>query len=221
MTPLALLGAQTHSLKYNRSFPAGPKVIDIEVTNGPLRLIASNTNTIQIGCEIELRAPTVEDLELAKGEVKFEPRVDGDALRIWMENPQQHRWNRYSYKQTLDVEFPASMRPLVRGVNGPIHITYKAPPQRDLYVRNVNGEIELEFATQPNADFQMKNLNGHIYSAWDMTALPVVEETQVTDKGMKRIVSRNRYSAGRIGRGGILVQIESTNGDIRIVERKA
>ena len=60
-----------------------------------------------------------------------------------------------------------------------------------------------------------------IDSGFEMTPLPDESETKVTEQGMKRIVSRNRFAGGRVGRGGIEIKVEGLNGDIRIVERKA
>lgn len=62
----------------------------------------------------------------------------------------------------------------------------------------------------------------NIHGAMDLT-LPhtVREETKVTEQGMRRIASRNRYTGGRLGRGEIQVLIEGLNGDVRILERKA
>ena len=82
-------------------------------------------------------------------------------------------------------------------------------------------EIQLEFPKPLNADFQIKTMNGHVYSGFEMTPLPDESETKVTEQGMKRIVSRNRYAGGRVGNGGVEVQLEGFNGDIRILDRKA
>jgi hypothetical protein len=69
--------------------------------------------------------------------------------------------------------------------------------------------------------FQMTTRNGSIFTAFDMRNIPGKADTQVTDNGMKRIVSRNRYAGGRVGNGGVEVQLEGFNGDIRILDRKA
>lgn len=221
LSPLALLGAQTHTYKFDRTYNTQPQVMDVEIVNGAIALKASTRNEIRVQADIELTSPTPEDLELAKREVRFEPRLDGTTFRVWVEVPEQRRWQRYSYRHNVQIEMPANTRLLLRGVNGKIQLTYSAPPTKNIYVKNVNGEIELELPPRLNADFQMRTMNGHIYTSYEMTALPVKSETEVTERGMKRIVSRNRFAGGRVGRGGIEVQIEGVNGDIRIVERKA
>ena len=221
LSPLALLGSQKHSYKFDRSFPVQPQVMDIEIVNGTIQLKASATNQVRVVADIELSAPTPEDLELAKREVRFEPRLDGTTFRVGVESPEQRRWQRYNYRHNVEVEMPASTRLLLRGINGKIDVSFSAQPTKDIYIKNINGEIQIEFPSQLNADFQMRTMNGHIYSSYDMSALPPKSETEVTERGMKRIVSRNRFAGGRVGRGGIEVQIEGLNGDIRIVERKA
>jgi hypothetical protein len=220
LTPLALLGVQKHSYRFDRQFNVQPQVVDIEIPNGAITLRASNTNQIRVAADIELSSPTAEDLELAKHEVRFEPRLEGNTFRIWTEAPEQRRSQRYSYRHNAEIDIPASARLILRGVNGKIDVTYTAAPTKDIYVRNINGEIQLQFPPQLNADFQMKTMNGNIYTAFEMSALPSKSETEVTERGMKRIVSRNRFAGGRVGRGGIEVQIEGLNGDIRIVEKK-
>ena len=82
-------------------------------------------------------------------------------------------------------------------------------------------EIELEFPRELQADFQLKTMNGNIFTGFEMKGIPGKAETAVTERGMRRIVSRNRYAGGRVGRRGIEVRVEGLNGDIRILERKA
>lgn len=221
-SPLALLGAQKHSFEFNRSYPTTAKTLDIEIPNGSVELRLTNTASVTIQASIELTAPTPEDLELGKREVRFEPRQTDDTFQIWVELPQNnHRWNRYSTRHNVVIEAPVAMRPLVRAANGPLTISYTGTPTRDLFARGVNGDLQVAFPSAPNADFEMRNVNGQLYSAWEMAPVATPAETVVTERGMKRIVSRNRYTGGRIGRGGIRIQLETTNGDIRIVERKA
>lgn len=221
LSPLALLGAQTHTYTFDRTYNIQPQVMDVEIVNGAIALKASAQNDIRVQADIELTSPTSVDIELAKREVRFEPRLEGSTFRVWVEAPEQRRWHRYSYRHNVQIEMPVNTRLLLRGVNGKIQLTYSAPPTKDIYIKNINGGIELEFPPRLNADFQMRTMNGHIYTSYEMAALPDKSETEVTERGMKRIVSRNRFAGGRVGRGGIEVQIEGVNGDIRIVERKA
>ncbi|WP_031495006.1 hypothetical protein [Bryobacter aggregatus] len=219
LTPLAALGVQTHSYRVDREFPA-TRAIDIEVPNGTIAVRATNRKSFRVAADIELSASIPEDLELAKREVRFEPRPDNDVFRVGVEKPDS-RWSHYNYRSNVQVEMPAATRLILRGVNGKVQVVYEAAPSTNIFIKNVNGEIEIQFPRPLNADFKMKTMNGHIYSAFDMSDLPIEPETQVTERGMKRIVSRNRYAGGRVGRGGIEVQIEGLNGDIRILERKA
>lgn len=220
-TPLALLGIQKHTYRFDRQYNVQPQVVDIEIPNGAISLRATTSGHIRVVANIELSSPTAEDLELAKQEVRFEPRLEGNNFRIWAETPNHHRHQRYSSKHNVEIEIPVTARLILRGVNGNVDVAYNTPPTRDIYVKNINGEIQLQFPPQLNADFQMRTFNGNIYTSFDMSALPAKSETEVTERGMKRIVSRNRFAGGRVGRGGIEIQIEGLNGDIRIVERKA
>lgn len=219
-TPLALLGIQKHTYRFDRQYNIQPQVVDIEIPNGAISLRATTSNHIRVAASIELSSPTVEDLELAKQEVRFEPRLEANTFRIWAESP-NHRNQRYSSRHNVEIEIPATSRLILRGVNGKVDVSYNIPPTRDIYVKNINGEIQLQLPPQLNADFQMRTFNGNIYTSFDMSALPPKTETEVTERGMKRIVSRNRFAGGRVGRGEIEIQIEGLNGDIRIVEGKA
>ncbi len=82
-------------------------------------------------------------------------------------------------------------------------------------------DIEVEAPSRLNAECQMKTMNGRTYSAYDTTPLPAAAETQVTERGMRRIVTRNRFAGGRAGSGGVEIRVEGLNGDIRIAQRKA
>lgn len=221
LSPLALMGAQKHAYRFEREYTGRAGVLDIENVNGSIKVEATRGAGMKVTADIELSAPTPEDLELAKREVQFEPRQNGEVFEVHMQAPENRRWQRYSYRNNLTVAVPAAMRLMVRGVNGRIQIEFGAAPVRDVYVKNINGEIELMLPKESNADFQIKTMNGQIYTAFELAPAPVKEETKVTDNGMRRIVSRNRYTGGRLGRGGIEVLIEGLNGDIRILERKA
>ena len=217
----SLLGVQKHNYRFDRRYPVKHGVMDIDVVNGEVRLKAGAVQEIRVQAEIELTAPIVEDLELAKRELRFEPRLEGETFRVWVENPEQRQRQRYSYRHNVEVEMPAAMRLILRGVNGALRVSYSTLPEKDIYIKTVNGEIEVEFPKELQADFQLKTMNGSIYTGFEMKEIPGKTETEVTERGMRRIVSRNRFSGGRVGRGGIEVRVEGLNGDIRILERKA
>ena len=218
LTPLVALAIQKHSYRFDQRFPATP-AIDIDIVNGAITVRASARNDFRVTADIELSAPIPEDLELAKREVRFSPRPDGSTFRVAVETP-EHQRQRYNYRHNVEVEIPVGTRLILRGVNGKVQISYDLAPGKDIYVKNINGEIDLELPAPLNADFQIRTLNGRIYSAFDMAALPDASDTTVTEHGMKRILTSNRFAGGRVGSGGVEIRIEGLNGDIRIVQRK-
>jgi hypothetical protein len=220
-TLLLLLATTKQSQQFDRKFPATAPSIDIAIPNGSITVRASNRNDIHVRADIEYSASIPEDLQLAMREVRLEPRLDGDTFRIQVETPDNRRWTHYSYRHNLQVDLPSTARLIVRAINGNVDIAYITPPTKDIYVKNTNGEIALAFPSPLHADFQMTTRNGNIFTAFDMRNIPGKADTQVTDNGMKRIVSRNRYAGGRVGNGGVAVQLEGFNGDIRILDRKA
>lgn len=159
------------------------------------------------------------DVDIVNGSITLRAGARKD-FRVAVETP-DYRRQRYSYRHNVEVETPASTRLILRGVNGAIHVTFDFAPTKDLFIKNVNGEIEVELPAPLNADFQMRTINGRIYSAYDMTSLPGPDETEVTERGMRRIVTRNRFAGGRVGSDGCEIRIEGLNGDIRVSQRKA
>lgn len=123
LTPLAPLGAQQHDYRYSKSFTLASQTLDVEIPSGNIKVLLRNSNQITVPADIQLTAPTPEDLELAKREVHFEPRLDGNTFKVWVEAPEQRRWQRYNHRHNVEIEAPASTRLLLRGINGSIDLT--------------------------------------------------------------------------------------------------
>jgi hypothetical protein len=220
LVPAALAwGREKAATRFDQTFAARADVIDIDLVNGPVTVRSTRRNDIRVTAEAEWEAELKEDLALGQQEVRFEPRLEGNVFRVWVEMPRERRWDRYQVRHRVTVDMPAGMRLIARTVNGTIQASYEAVPVRDVYLRTVNGDVDLELPRGADADFQMKTVNGSVYSAWDLQ--PLAGETKVTESGMKRIVSRTRYAGGRLGKGGVAVRMEGINGDIRVRERKA
>lgn len=220
--PVAFGREMKETGKYAQEFAANVQSVDIELANGELRLEFGARPNILVEAELEWSGATPEDLALARQEVKFEPRVENGSLRVWVEKTRERWSSRYQTRHNVRVALPETIRVLGRTANGAVRAEWRKRPTAGVYLRTVNGEMELGFANAPDADFRLRTRNGGIYSAFSMAPIPEdIEPAQVTDNGMKRIVSRTRYAGGRAGRGGPKIEAETTNGDIRVVERKA
>ncbi len=208
--------------KYSQDFGANVQNVDIEIANGEITVEFGSRADIRVEAEIAWSGATPEDLTLAKEEVKFEPRVERGSLRVWVERSRARWSSRYSTRHTVRVELPETMRLLARTANGAVRAEWRKKPGASVFLRTTNGEVELGFPSQPDADFRLRTSRGEVYTAFPLAPLPDEEEpVKVTENGMKRIVSRTRYAGGRAGRGGLKIEAETTNGDIRLVERKA
>ncbi len=214
------LRAAAERSRFEREYPATVAGLDIDLVNGDLTVRAGAGGMIRVRADIEWSADVAEDIAMAKREVRFEPRVEDNLLRVWVETAPERRWNRYQFRHQVEIECPTSLRLLARTVNGQIRIRFDAAPRMDIYVKNVNGEIDLEFASPLDADCRLRTRNGSIYSAFAFAPLPDNQPPTVTERGLRRIVSSNRYAGGRAGRGGPEIRVEGTNGDIRLRERK-
>lgn len=222
LVPAAFATQEKETGKFQQEYPANVQSVDIELANGELRIEFGARTNIRVEAELEWSGATPEDLALAKQEVKFEPRVENGSLRVWVERTRERWSSRYNTRHNVRVELPETMRVLARTANGAVRAEWRKRPVAAAFLRTVNGEMELGFANEPNADFRLRTRNGGIYSAFSLAPIPEDQEpVKVTENGMKRIVSRTRYSGGRAGRGGPKIEAETTNGDIRVVERKA
>ncbi|MEZ5402958.1 MAG: hypothetical protein R2729_24990 [Bryobacteraceae bacterium] len=104
-------------------------------------------------------------------------------------------------------------------VNGPITASFARNPAQACSVRTVSGKVELSFQKDLNADFKLKTLNGKLYSDFPMTA-GVAEKASAESKGMKRIYRAGGANGGRVGRGGVEIDIHGVNGEVRILEAR-
>jgi len=104
-------------------------------------------------------------------------------------------------------------------VNGPVKVTFRENPREASSFKSINGDIDLYFTRGLSADFRFKNFNGSIYSDFVVTSLPMrgIQEVQ---EGRKHVFRADRYSGGRVGTGGVEIQTENLNGDIRIRENQ-
>jgi DUF4097 and DUF4098 domain-containing protein YvlB len=103
----------------------------------------------------------------------------------------------------------------VHSVNGPIKVSYSRNPSQPSKFNTVNGAIEVRLQSPLNADLRFKTLNGHIYSDFDVNALPANVGTTETKNG-KFIYRSDRMQSGRVGTGGPELTFETVNGNIRL-----
>ncbi len=101
-------------------------------------------------------------------------------------------------------------------VNGPIEATLLAVPTRDAKFETVNGDVEVTWPGDLAANLSLKTMNGGLFTDFEATILASVP------RAIRRRDGRFAYRSGdtvnvRVGRGGPQVQLESLNGDVRVL----
>jgi hypothetical protein len=119
----------------------------------------------------------------------------------------------------VDLEDVGGGAASARTVNGGVKVSFKQNPKENADFHTVNGPVELTFPRDISADFRFKTMNGGVYTDFQMTMLPAQPARGETQNG--RFVFRSdRYTRGRVGFGGIEINTETLNGDIRVLERQ-
>lgn len=102
-------------------------------------------------------------------------------------------------------------------INGDVDVEYAANPQKPCRFYTLNGDINAWFQKGLTADMSFESFNGDLYTnVTQLESLPVVVEKEEHDNGMKYKVNGNRF---RIGKGGILLDFETFNGDVYLKEK--
>lgn len=102
-------------------------------------------------------------------------------------------------------------------INGDVDIEYAANPNKPCRFYTLNGDINAWFQKGLAADMSFESFNGDLYSnVAQLESLPVTLEKEQHDNGTRYKVNGNRY---RIGKGGILLDFETFNGDVYLKEK--
>ena len=85
--------------------------------------------------------------------------------------------------------------------------------------RTINGDIETDYASGFSGDFRVKTFNGDVFSDFPASALSPRAPSRNTRRGM-RIYKTDGFTGLRIGSGGPEIELDTLNGDIRILRSK-
>ena len=107
-----------------------------------------------------------------------------------------------------------------RPVNGELKVDFASAPAGDSSFATVNGDIELGFPKGLGAELTFDTLNGDVYTDFPFTLAknPPPPPPAVSERGRKRH-ELGRKSAATLGNGGVAIDCDTVNGDIRIRER--
>jgi hypothetical protein len=103
----------------------------------------------------------------------------------------------------------------VNTINGPVTVHFAKNPAEISSFKTLNGQVDIWFQPGLSADLRFKTFNGHIYTDFDVTALPV-PAGQTENKNGLFVYKSDRNSMGRVGRGGPELSFDAFNGNIRL-----
>lgn len=102
-------------------------------------------------------------------------------------------------------------------INGNVDVEYVSNPLKDCRFYSLNGDINAWFQKGLAANMSFESFNGDLYTNVDkLESLPVTVEKEKRDNGTKYKVRGNRF---KIGKGGVLLDFETFNGDVYLKER--
>lgn len=101
-------------------------------------------------------------------------------------------------------------------INGDVDLTYTSNPPGDSRYYSLNGDINAHFKKGLAADVSFESFNGDFFTNVDqLEALPTAVEKKQTSKGTRYKIGGSRY---RIGKGGVLLDFETFNGNVYLKE---
>ncbi len=101
-------------------------------------------------------------------------------------------------------------------INGNVDLNYTSNPPGDSRYYSLNGDINAHFKKGLAAELRFESFNGDLYTNVDqLESIPVSMEKKSTSKGMKYKIGGTRY---RIGKGGVLLDFETFNGNVYVKE---
>lgn len=102
-------------------------------------------------------------------------------------------------------------------INGNVDVDYTANPKNDCRFYSLNGDINAWFQKGLAARLSFESFNGSFYTNIDqITQLPSQLEENKNGNGMKYKVNGNLY---QVGKGGMLLDFETFNGNVYLKER--
>lgn len=175
--------------------------IEIESIEGSVRLETSNgrIRAARVAGEVEATTSngSIELSDCAGGAIlkTSNGRIQADGVR----GPLEAVTSNARIEARL-VEASGSQPVKLRTSNGSIQLTLEKPPATDVVLNTSNGSITLRAPASLAAKLRATTSNGQISSGF---------EVQAVETGKTRL-------SGTIGGGGPLVELETSNGNIRL-----
>lgn len=107
-----------------------------------------------------------------------------------------------------------------RTVNGDVKATFRANPRADVRLKTLNGDVVARFGTGLSADVWLATTNGDAFTDYDYVSLPP-PSPKAEQRGSKRVWRVASRTGIRIGAGGPSLDVETFNGNIRILRSQS
>lgn len=108
----------------------------------------------------------------------------------------------------------------INTVNGGIEVVFVAAPSGDSDFETVNGSIEIGVPEGTGAQLRLKSTYGDLSSDFPFELVPTAEVIEDTTEGGRKRFRVGGFSVARIGGGGPTLEMETLNGDVRIVRAR-
>ncbi len=103
-------------------------------------------------------------------------------------------------------------------LNRPLKVVFRRNPRAASCFGSLNGKVDLYFQPDLSADFRMKTFNGKVFTDFPMTSLPSMQPASERKDG-RFVYKADRYTGGRVGKGGPEIKLDGFNGEMRILSR--
>jgi hypothetical protein len=103
-------------------------------------------------------------------------------------------------------------------LNRPLKVVFRRNPRAASCFGSLNGKVDLYFQPDLSADFRMKTFNGKVFTDFPMTSLPPMQPAAERKDG-RFVYKADRYTGGRVGKGGPEIKLDGFNGEMRILSR--
>jgi DUF4097 and DUF4098 domain-containing protein YvlB len=100
-------------------------------------------------------------------------------------------------------------------VNGTVHATFVANPDKPSRFKTLNGTIDVTFQPNLSADLRLSTMHGDAYTDFEVASVTTAGEVRKSGEGnIYRISNRGRTL--RVGGGGVEHRFDTMNGTIKI-----
>jgi DUF4097 and DUF4098 domain-containing protein YvlB len=105
----------------------------------------------------------------------------------------------------------------VHTINGDVEIRYSKNPDKHSKYYSLNGDVNVYYFPNLSADMYFKSFQGDMFTNFEIAErLPPVKLSTKTKNGKGTTYKIENKSAVRIGKGGVLLDFETFNGDVYV-----